>query len=59
MAHTYSKERKTMETKYCANCDDEAIFRIVKTDTPLCQKCKEAYQWGQTSPEAIIENLND
>jgi hypothetical protein len=46
---------------YCWNCDTEAIWRAFpKNDwsIPLCETCKDAFEWGQQNPEAPIEHID-
>lgn len=54
-----------MTTIFCANCDAEAVCRVVHADaydgipgSPLCATCKEAYTWGQASPTAGFEDID-
>lgn len=55
------REIEESKVKYCTNdpCETEAIKLCVvgKVKTPLCYTCSRAFQWGQTMPEATIENL--
>lgn len=49
---------------FCANCDTEAVCEAIHHDNkgvrcPLCEQCKAAYEWGQASPEATIQDLDD
>jgi len=41
-------------TRYCANCDAEAVVVIERSDTPLCARCRDAYEWGQSNPDGKI-----
>lgn len=55
-------------TVYCANCDAEAVCRVQHADidqschdphgTPLCFTCRTAYEWGQASPTAGFEDID-
>lgn len=61
------------ETVFCANCETEAVCRVVHGPgdlqdvfgeprgfaTPLCATCKEAYRWGQASPDASFKDLDE
>ena len=42
--------------KHCAFCENEAEYEI-NHQTPICSACKEVYECGQASPEAIIDEL--
>lgn len=48
-----------MTKRYCANCDTSATHIVVKTDTPLCRSCANAYAWGQASSESEVITLKD
>ena len=44
---------------FCSNCDNEANAKVIHHDngdleTPLCRTCREAYEWGQASPESTV-----
>ena len=44
---------------FCCNCESEATHKVIHHDNkdlecPLCTSCKEAYEWGQASPEATV-----
>lgn len=44
-----------MKIRKCAICDCEAVCVIPATDTPLCDTCGTAYEWGQNDiPDAQI-----
>ncbi len=51
------------EDTYCSNdpCEAEATHVVSHYDsgatTPLCRTCKEAYEWGQASPEGVVEPI--
>mgnify|MGYP001588857523 FL=1 len=44
------------DDRYCANCDTEATC-VTSGGTPLCATCREAYEWGQGSPDATFEDV--
>jgi len=49
---------------FCSNCDAEAVAKIIVHDNgdlecPLCQTCKEAFEWGQASPDSTVTGLDD
>lgn len=35
------------ESKYCSNCDNEAVYKIPQSGQLLCETCGTAYTWGQ------------
>lgn len=44
---------------YCANCDNEAVCITSNNKTPLCASCREAFEWGQNSPDAYFNDVPD
>ncbi len=47
---------------FCRNCDSEAVAKVTHPDnvvTPLCQSCRQAYEWGQASPGSTVSVLED
>lgn len=49
---------------FCSNCDNEAAWKAVQHDNkgvecPLCTCCKEAYEWGQASPESTVSPIDE
>lgn len=49
-------------TKFCANCDTEAIRVMIHEDrdgfATLCYTCNNAYRWGQASPKGVSVDIN-
>lgn len=55
-------EIEELKVQYCTNdpCETEAIKMMCNDDgkrLPLCYTCAQAYEWGQASPDATIEDL--
>lgn len=54
-----------MAIAYCSNspCESWAEFVVTQPDNGniffLCLTCKEAFEWGQASPEADISPIED
>ena len=52
----------TQEKEFCANCDYEATHIITHDDGMaffMCESCKDAYEWGQTDPDASVESIEE
>jgi hypothetical protein len=52
-----------MTTIFCSNesCEAEAVAYLVTdhgTRCPVCETCRAAFEWGQESPEAEIEDID-
>lgn len=69
-AEEYERENfcdEDVGTVYCAvdGCETEATYYAVHYNedggvdfkTPLCETCKDAYEMGQASPKAILEEI--
>jgi len=39
----------------CAFCDNEALYVIEETDTPLCYHCQELYVLGKENQGTVTE----
>lgn len=49
-------------TEYCASCGYDATHAIHESEAEpifLCDNCVVAYEWGQASPKAWIETVED
>ena len=45
---------------FCANCEAPAVAVLEgDTDTPICETCLTAYEWGQANFEQIWHYLDD
>ncbi len=57
------KQYVKSEDTYCSNdpCEAEATHVVSHHDSgatiSLCRTCKEAYEWGQASPEGVVEPI--